>query len=71
MQDQRLADLRIEIDRPLFTYVHTYLISEKRASLMLKTGKVTAINGTVASGQIAKDIVRLFLSALLPMATKK
>ena len=38
---------------------------------MLKAGKVTAIDGTVASGQIAKDIVRLFLSAQLPMATKK
>ena len=71
VQDQRLADLRIEIDRPLFTYVQTYVISDKRTSLMLKAGKVTAIDGTVASGRIAKDIVKIFLSAQFPMPTKK
>ena len=38
---------------------------------MLKAGKVTAIDGTVASGRIAKDIVKIFLSAQFPMPTKK
>jgi hypothetical protein len=62
VQDQRLADLIIEIDRPLFTYVHTFVILDKRTSILLNAGKVTAFDGTIASGGIANDIVK-YLSA--------
>jgi len=60
VHDQRVADLLIEIDRPLFTYVHPYVVIDQRTSIVLDPGKVTAIDGTVASGGIAKNLVKLF-----------
>jgi hypothetical protein len=61
--DPRVADLFIEIDRPIFTYVHTFVITDKRTSIVLGAGKVTAIDGTVASGGLAKEIVKILSSA--------
>lgn len=63
VQDRRVADLLIEIDRPLFTYVHTFVMTDKRTSVVLGSGKVTAFDGTIASGGIAKQIVKTFLAA--------
>ena len=71
VEDPRVADLFIEIDRPLFTYVHTFVISDKRTSIVLGAGKVTAFDGTIASGGLAKDIVKIFAAARLPNSTKK
>ena len=71
VQDPRVADLLIEIDRPLFTYVHTFVIADKRTSIVLGSGKVTAFDGTIASGGLAKDIVKIFANAKLPPPTKK
>lgn len=71
VQDPRVADLTIEIDRPLFTYVHTFVIVDKRTSIVLGSGKVTAFDGTLASGRLAGNIVRIFLSArAAPTASK-
>jgi len=69
--DPRVADLLIEIDRPLFTYVHTFVISDKKTSIVLASGKVTAFDGTIASDGLAKDIVKIFSAARLPPAPKK
>ena len=63
VQDRRVADLLIEIDRPVFTHVHTFVISDKRTSIILSAGKVTAFDGNIASGRIAKEIVKVFLAA--------
>jgi Trypsin-like peptidase domain len=63
VQDPRVADLLIEIDRPLFTYVHTFVIADKRTSIVLGSGKVTAFDGTIASGSLAKDITKIFAAA--------
>jgi hypothetical protein len=63
--DPRVADLLVEIDRPLFTYVHTFVIVDKRTSIVLSAGKVTAYDGTIASGGLAKDIVKIFAAARL------
>ncbi|HEV2201333.1 MAG TPA: S1C family serine protease [Bryobacteraceae bacterium] len=71
VQDMRVADLLIEIDRPLFTYVHTFVIIDKRTSIVLGSGKVTAFDGTIASGGIAKDIVKIFSAARIPAVPKK
>jgi len=68
--DQRVADLLIEIDRPLFTYVHTFVLSDKRTSIILGTGKVTAFDGTIASDGLAKDILKIFSTARLPQSPK-
>ncbi|HEY6248660.1 MAG TPA: S1C family serine protease [Candidatus Angelobacter sp.] len=70
VQDPRVADLLIEIDRPLFTYIHTFVIIDKKTSIVLDSGKVTAFDGTIASGGIAKDIVKIFASVKLPPQSK-
>lgn len=63
VQDPRVADILIQIDRPLFTYVHTYVIIDKKTSIILGSGKVTAFDGTIASGGLAKGIVKVFNDA--------
>jgi len=70
VQDRRVADLFIEIDRPLFTYVHTFVIVDKKTSIVLGSGKVTAFDGTIASGGLAKDIMKIFSAVRLPHASK-
>jgi hypothetical protein len=70
VQDPRVADLLIEIDRPLFTYVHTFVIVDKRTSIVLGSGKVTAFDGTIASTGLAKDITKIFASERLPKPQK-
>jgi Trypsin-like peptidase domain len=71
VQDQRVADLLIEIDRPLFTYVHTFVVVDKRTSIVLGSGKVTAFDGNLASGGIANDIVKLFSEGRVDPPAKK
>jgi hypothetical protein len=63
--DERVADLLIVFDRPLFTYYHTFVITDKRTSIVLGSGKVTAFDGTIASDPLAKDIVKIFAAARL------
>ncbi|MCA2963836.1 MAG: hypothetical protein INH40_07990 [Acidobacteriaceae bacterium] len=58
VKDERLADLEIKIDRPLFTYTFTYSITDKRTSRLLDSGKVTAIDGNAAAGKLAKAILK-------------
>src|SRR5208283_3141953 len=70
VQDKRVADLLIEIDRPLFTYVHTFVVVDKRTSIVLASGKVTAFDGTIASGGLAKDIIKIFSAARVPPPSK-
>ncbi len=63
VQDPKLGDVYIAIDRPLFTYVHTFVISDRKTSAVLGSGKVTAIDGTAASSEIAKQITSTFLAS--------
>jgi S1-C subfamily serine protease len=69
--DQRVADLFITFDRPLFTYYHTFVITDKRTSIVLGSGKVTAFDGTIASGPLANDIVKIFAAVRYPELPKK
>jgi hypothetical protein len=39
------------------------VITDKRTSIILGSGKVTAFDGTNASGPLAKDIVRILSTA--------
>ena len=57
VKDPRVADLLITIDRPSFTYTFTYSVADSRTSLVLDSGKVTAIDGNSAAGKIAKQLV--------------
>ena len=70
VQDQRLADLVVEVDRPLFTYVHTFVLTDAKTSIVIVAGKQTAFDGTSASGGLAKDLVKILAAARLPNAAK-
>ncbi len=63
VSDPKLADVIVEVDRPLFTYVHTFVLTDTKTSILLGAGKVTAFDGTIASGFIGKDIIKMFSDA--------
>jgi hypothetical protein len=71
VSDPRVADLFITFDRPLFTYYHTFVITDKRTTIVLGSGKVTAFDGTIASAPLAKQIVEIFSAARLSEPAKK
>lgn len=66
VQDPRLGDLVVEVDRPLFTYVHTFVLSDQKTTIVLGSGKQTAFDGTIASKGLADDIVKLLAAARIP-----
>jgi hypothetical protein len=57
VRDNRVADMVITVDRPLFTYEFTYSVTDARTSIVLNVGKVTAIDGGSAAGKIAKQLI--------------
>jgi hypothetical protein len=71
VKDSRVADLAITVDRPLFTYTFTYTITDSRTSVVLETGKVTAIDGNSAAGKIAKEMVARLTALRGGESTKK
>ena len=54
---RNVADLEIEIDRPLFTFTFTYKITNRANGILLATGKVTAFDGNAAAPMLAERIV--------------
>jgi len=52
-----VADVLIEIDRPLFTYTFTYQIINRSNGIVLATGKVTAFDGNFAAPMLAQRII--------------
>ena len=52
-----VADIVIDIDRPLFTYTFTYQITNRSNGIVLATGKVTAFDGNFAAPMLAKRII--------------
>ena len=57
VKDPKVADLLIQIDRPLFTHQRTYTVFDPKTTIVLLTGNVRAFDGTLASGPIARQIV--------------
>ena len=57
VQDERVADIIVKVDRPLFTYDFTYTATDKRTSIVLASGKVMAVDGVRAAPGIAKDLI--------------
>ena len=53
----KLADLEIAVGRPLFTYIFTYIVKDRRTGIVLATGKVTAFDGNIAAPKLAKRII--------------
>lgn len=56
-EKRNVADIIIEVDRPLFTYTFTYKITNRSNGILLTTGKVTAFDGNAAAPQLAKRII--------------
>jgi hypothetical protein len=70
VQDPNAADLLIEVSRVKFTNVHTFVLSDKKTSIVLNSGNEIAINGAIASSSLAKDIVAIFSAARLASPVK-
>jgi len=58
-----IADIVIDIDRPLFTYTFTYKVTDRRTGIILATGKVTAFDGNAAAPKLAAKIIDEIRSA--------
>ena len=54
---RNVADVIINIDRPLFTYTFTYKITQRSNGVVLATGKVTAFDGNAAAPKLAQRII--------------
>ena len=52
-----IADIHIDIDRPLFTYTFTYKVTHRSTGIILATGKVTAFDGNAAAPKLAQRII--------------
>ena len=63
MSDGFTSDMRL--------LVHTFVIIDKKTSIILASVKVTAFDGTIASNGLAKDIVKIFATARIPSPPKK
>jgi len=50
---RNIADVIIEIDRPVFTYTFTYKITNRSNGIVLATGRVTAFDGNDAAPKLA------------------
>ena len=67
--DVRVADLIIQVDRPLFTYDFTYTLTSPATSIELASGKVIAFDGVHAAPKIAKNLMKVFQEAGNPPAS--
>lgn len=54
---RNIADVIVEVDRPLFTFTFTYKIIDRSDGILLATGKITAIDGNAAAPILAERIV--------------
>jgi hypothetical protein len=60
------ADLEIEVNRIIFTHIHTFVLTDKATSIVLASGRARALDGVVASGPMAEQIVKILSAARLP-----
>ncbi|HEV8486333.1 MAG TPA: hypothetical protein VGV87_22505 [Blastocatellia bacterium] len=58
VKDPNVADLMIDLNRPLFTYTFTFTVSSSQTSVLLMSGKVIAFDGNFASQKIAKELLK-------------
>jgi len=62
----RPAELQLQIDRVVFTHIHTYVLTDRTTGVVLASGRVRAFDGVVASGPMAEQIVKILSAARLP-----
>jgi hypothetical protein len=56
--DSQVADLRLTIDRPLFTFTYTYELAHQNTGIIVDTGKVKGASDGVVAPKIARLIVQ-------------
>jgi len=66
-----LADAHIEIDRPVFTFIFTYKVTDRSTGVLLASGKVTAFDGNIAAPLLAERIVEDLKKARGEVKTNK
>jgi len=71
VDEERLADLIIEIDNMTLTFYFTYSIRDRRAGVILGAGRVTAWDCNLAAPGLAKKIVENLRAANEPPKLKK
>ncbi|HVF41797.1 MAG TPA: hypothetical protein VM936_02230 [Pyrinomonadaceae bacterium] len=54
---RNVADIVVEVDRPLFTYTYTYKITARDTGVLLAAGKLNAFDGNAAAPKIAGRII--------------
>lgn len=54
---RKVADIIVDVDRPLFTFTFTYKITDRSNGILLATGKITAFDGNAAAPLLARRIV--------------
>jgi hypothetical protein len=60
------ADLELQVNRVVFTHIHTYVLTDKATSIVLASGRARALDGVVASGPMAEQIVKILAAARIP-----
>jgi hypothetical protein len=50
----------------IFTHIHTYVLTDRKTGIVLASGRITALDGIVASGPMAEQIVKILAAARLP-----
>ena len=66
-----VADVLVEIDRPLFTYTFTYQLIDRGTGIVIAVGKVTAFDGNAAAPKLAAKIVEEIKKARGEVKVKK
>ena len=56
-QKRGVADLIVEVDRPLFTFTFTYKLTDRATGVLLAAGKVSAFDGNAAAPKLAGRII--------------
>jgi hypothetical protein len=54
---RQLADIVIDVDRPLFTFTFTYKITDRGNGILLAAGKITAVDGDAAAPLLTARIM--------------
>jgi hypothetical protein len=70
-KNREVADITIEIDRPIFTFTFTYTVTDRATGMVLSSGKITAFDGNAAAPLLAERIMKDIRKARGETRTKK
>jgi hypothetical protein len=71
VNDACCGDLVMQINRVKFTHIHTYILTDRATGMVLASGRVRALDGVIASGPMAGQIVKILSAARLSAQPNK